>query len=1260
MRDWLKASWILGLLILVLNGISPQEPLLGDLLNQGWQAELRNEISKASSAYARAVALRPEDPLLRLKYAEMLILLDRPDEVARQLVQALELLSKDPKAPVDLKRFICDLLMGRLPTELRQRRMQLGYDYEGWLFPSPFATLPVETQKQVLKLVPKDWLFPTKASEAWFLLSIGEKEQGLKLLQEAAAEGDFKAPVYTLMSPFVRKEQRIQIAQNWLRDAERKQNPFLWLATLHLLWRTGQIDAFRSGFPKAIAAMRDQPALLVELAELCRQMRWDAGRKQVIDLLPPSLKPAPEIADLLKEFQKALDEGDLAKVKVLIRILVDFPDLFRSTVLGSSSIRKMLGHRWHDFVVELIQLDLVPELPYETRQVLLRDAAFNPSLFSHWMRLFMSNSSRSLQETVVNLLEATAGDINEPEPEKAIWLLEQGLLICPDEPRLLKLLALAYNRAGYPNRAIEILKGVVLRSAKEGFLDSYALGRLWDIAYWHQQLPELIDWLRAHREQLPLSYFVETARLCLQKNKVQEALQWLDEALTIAKERGWLGDAEIHAQAYYLVKSPDPAVAEEGQKLRAKVMRTHMLFYPSTYELRLTCLLRLGRKEEAEQVLDEAKRLYPDYPFTRHVQGLAQIAVTDWNEALQREIERWQNLGAPNYAALIHLAYATYRAGKASEAKQIADKLMAGNPHWRDGYLLAVEMFSQGVDKLVPFVRWVHRMAVSERRFASWHRAVESTEAAIRTVGEHSLASAFMLASVLLFPEVEGTDLHEMMQMVEFGAHQWWASLKGEDRERLKAVLQKERINMYALNLMTTLSYRRDLMSIAEGEALRKWIESLKGSQTQSAKSLICQIRRNLPQIDKDRLGQLLAALERANWSDANWCPLIFGLPMPLAKELAQRGFREEAIKLLQIAIKHVPEEHKANLMAQLTELTGKLPERPKGEEAKDGKAWLLQAQIAWRTQRHEEAKQAALKALELGLPLEDQAEALKVLAEVAPEDALKQIQQRLPNFLVTQPNTDPPNHLLKLANTIYRIAETRKDLAADAAPLLERACNFSEWMMVNTFSELALVHLWAGNKLRGITVLFEQLGKGKPQWNLRKVIGAMVRSDVPPEARRQISEHLRSYLLSRKVSLSTIADEIGSVEELNLLGSFNPQTRRSLVEVAPESLMTLAKLLMEHLREFEGIVPREFLEKVLHLVKGFAVVKKPFSQERLLPDEVVDAWWELFEAAFKKAARTQSDAQSLKQWLRKFYVERPDTYFSQTVWFERLRKLAE
>jgi hypothetical protein len=71
-------------------------------------------------------------------------------------------------------------------------------------------------------------------------------------------------------------------------------------------------------------------------------------------------------------------------------------------------------------------------------------------------------------------------------------------------------------------------------------------------------------------------------------------------------------------------------------------------------------------------------------------------------------------------------------------------------------------------------------------------------------------------------------------------------------------------------------------------------------------------------------------------------------------------------------------------------------------------------------------------------------------------------------------------------------------------------------------------------------------------------------------------------------------------------------------------------------------------------------LVKKPFSQERLLPDEVVNAWWELFEAAFQKALKTPGAAKSLKQWLRQFWVERPDTEFSKTVWFERLKSLAE
>jgi hypothetical protein len=125
-------------------------------------------------------------------------------------------------------------------------------------------------------------------------------------------------------------------------------------------------------------------------------------------------------------------------------------------------------------------------------------------------------------------------------------------------------------------------------------------------------------------------------------------------------------------------------------------------------------------------------------------------------------------------------------------------------------------------------------------------------------------------------------------------------------------------------------------------------------------------------------------------------------------------------------------------------------------------------------------------------------------------------------------------------------------------------------------------------------------------------------------------------------------------------MGLFDPQTHRPLVEISPDGLIALARLLKQQLDAVETVIVREFLEETLRRVHHFALVKKPLSQERLLPDEVVNAWWELFEAAFRKASKTPDTAKSLKQWLRKVWVERPDTEFSKTVWFEKLKGLAE
>lgn len=155
----------------------------------------------------------------------------------------------------------------------------------------------------------------------------------------------------------------------------------------------------------------------------------------------------------------------------------------------------------------------------------------------------------------------------------------------------------------------------------------------------------------------------------MQHNKPQEALQWLDEAFAIARERGWLKDAEIHALIYRLLRSPNPQDFKQALKLQAKFERTAELFHPDTYELRLNCLLSLGKKDEERKVLEEATRLYPDHPFTERVRGRARIAITDWEAEFKRQVEQWQKLSAPNYSSLVHLACATVKAGKAKEAK---------------------------------------------------------------------------------------------------------------------------------------------------------------------------------------------------------------------------------------------------------------------------------------------------------------------------------------------------------------------------------------------------------------------------------------------------------------------------------------------------------------------------------------------------------------------------------------------------------------
>ncbi len=1250
MGKGLKVALSLSLVVMV--GLFPepgavQPLLLGDLLAQAWQADQRNQPGKAAAAYRQALLLQPNNPLLHLKYAEMLILLDEVSETARHLAQALILMQNDPLVPADLKRYVCDLLMGRLTSELLQRRVWLGYDYGGWLFPAPFTTLPPDEQQRLVKLVPKEWLFPTKVSEAWFLLSIGEREKGLNLLREAVMAGGVDAAVHAVMSNFVPSTQRRQAALEWLKDAERANNPFLWLAALQLLWRTQQIDAFRSALPKALATMKDRQDLLVVIAEMCEQMRWAEGLKQVRALLPPPSKPAT-FADLRNELNQAIDEGDLAKTKELVRLVAaEFPDWFRSLVLGAETIRRMLGRQWHELVLQIVQPEVVPELPYETKKVLLHDAAFNSARFSYWMRLFLSRPIGETREYGINLLLSLPG---EREPEHSVWLLEQGLLLFPDEPRLVRALARAYEEAGYPHRAYAMLMEQLKQSIQAGRVDYSLTSDLLGIAFRIRQLSDLLTWLRERRTELPLSVFVDVANYLLQQNRPQEALQWLDDALALAKERGWLEDAEIHAKLYpfrYAVRN----VPEIVQQWRAQVGRTERLFHPSTYALRMRCLVRVGRVEEAKAVLEEARRLYPDYPFTQEVRELAQLLITDWSAELQRLTKEWRQRAVVNYDLLLRLAYATVKAGKSGEAQRIADELMAAQPFWREGFLKAIALFEQRIAALVPFVQWV-LSNYDKRQFMALNSRLWSVHSTLNWLKETSLAGAFMIASVLLLPADDTSAIHEVDHLLQTEASKWWAALTADDRRALVQTLSKERLNIWVLNMMQMQKY----MVAPEHRGVFREVEQLQQSQRHSAHALVCQMVQGSQTASWEQIQQWLKMLERADWSEVNWCPLTAAVGhVNLPQRLAQRGFTQEAIQLLQIALRHAPESQKARLTARLIELQGKVAP-PK--DAEDGKAWLMHAQALWQARRTEEAKAAALKALEAPLSAQEQAEVLYILAQMDPSLALKHIKERLSNFLVAEPNIDPPLHLTQIASALFTIAEQRKDLAAEAAPLLERAVNFSPTMRVNHCQKLALVLFWAEKPLQGVTLLFEPLDKGTAAF--REVFNALLRPDIPAEGHKVILQHLDDYLRTRRPSLSLLAEELNWLKVDDLLRALRENAPQEAVQPTIDNLVALANLLRRCVETAEGVVPREFLERVMWQVHRFAVSTKEPTRGRHLPDHVIDAWWQLFEVAVRKAVRSPEDAKSLLQWMNMLWVERPDTAFGQTVWYERLKKLAE
>jgi tetratricopeptide (TPR) repeat protein len=90
---------------------------LGDYLTQAWAAENRGNFIEARKNYTAALDIKPDDPSLNFKIAEMLLRSNNPTEAAKYLVATLRLLKSDSADTLPMRKTAWELLLGKMPWQ---------------------------------------------------------------------------------------------------------------------------------------------------------------------------------------------------------------------------------------------------------------------------------------------------------------------------------------------------------------------------------------------------------------------------------------------------------------------------------------------------------------------------------------------------------------------------------------------------------------------------------------------------------------------------------------------------------------------------------------------------------------------------------------------------------------------------------------------------------------------------------------------------------------------------------------------------------------------------------------------------------------------------------------------------------------------------------------------------------------------------------------------------------------------------------------
>jgi len=1099
-----------------------------DWVAEGQTAMRRGDYEKAVHAFLEALKERPDDGELRLQLGEALLHLQRAQEAAPHLVRALELLASHPRTPSETLQKICDLLMGRLRGASIRPMERFS--------PSrlPLAHLSEEIRRSLLRFVPMEWLIKDRAEAAWWALQGKEWQTGIALLMEVASEGQWEAASAILF--WLPEAERQKVWKAIWSEAERTNKPEAWLLTLSLDWLM-DAPTFRDVFFRAFKATQGNPNLLQRLGEIALRRRFEEGVKVVNEALSELWKRQATPTPLFEALDKAIADGDLSTVRrLLLTLVAETPNLIPN-FFSLPRLRAMVQQGWTDWLLQVLPLERLTTAHLE---VLLEATWMTPAKLQQFLKPF--KESQRWNEWKLSLevwLTNKAGQlIREGQPKQALELLEGWRDFLEPSVFLWWLqTAAAAQRLGRQDVAWENLKRVFpslfrpQREIDEQLFSLYwqqgmhppsglavdvptdlvqVVKELFSVAASLNRFDDLDRWLQSWRDELPLFCFALIAQQWYRWRQPEKALGWLEEMHRRVKEMGELDKAPLHAQMRLqaeLQTSAGETMSEEMRAKRRQLVKTVGVFAPETFALWVRCLWEVGRKKEAEQVLEWARKLYPQARLFQTLPPSVPMRV-DLEELFPEEVLRLSAAkGSPKgLPVLLRMAQSLVRENRLGEAEAIAQRIWGdGAPMWQQGWRHAIGFFQWQPEKVVAFWRWLKVAFPKDAPFdRNLYAAMNIVVQSLQEMGEANLAD--FLAFVAGLQESSFLSLSPRQT--------FWERLTEKDLRALTDALLSEPIGLETFEwLLIQLPHK----------VARNWAVQAMPRFVRSLRDYLRLLNRYAEQIPREHFPAWWTALEVADMSDIK-APYevhqVLSEMLSVGRKLMMRRFRWEVARLLEIALRRLPEWVRPEIAQWYAYWLQQMPPLPALSDSSPFWVAFAHAQALYFLNRRQETEATAQKAWERAQTPDEKVAVLRLWARLNPDVAFRQ-GMALVQQMAESGSGEGSLVSKNLAIFFYELAEQRKEFAPQIRPLFDRY-----W--TTDLRARARLRLLTGDADDAVRLLADSLNAAthdhEKSQALHDFLAIALHIDTPSEAAEKLLSHLRDWLLRERPSIELVA----------------------------------------------------------------------------------------------------------------------------------------